>query len=135
MSETSPGIFRISGDLQATQVTLECIQGTLAGAMLLFEYDGRTGVFLTWLWNYVSRKHTIRTFQVEYYVPDLIRSGYEVWMVGGSHPLVIQTSVLERKWSGRLYIIRHRRCYFSLFKYLRKDIRNGVASLINSWHG
>ena len=37
--------------MQATQVTLECIQDTLVGAMLLFEYDGCMGVFLTWLWK------------------------------------------------------------------------------------
>ncbi|CCD42617.1 hypothetical protein BofuT4_P074190.1 [Botrytis cinerea T4] len=46
VSEDSPGIFLISGDLQATQVTLECIRSALADAMLLLEYDGSKGVFL-----------------------------------------------------------------------------------------
>ncbi|KAJ8063240.1 hypothetical protein OCU04_008473 [Sclerotinia nivalis] len=133
LSETSPVIFRVTGDLQGTRANLECIQSTLAGAMLLFEYDGCKGVFLTWLWNYVSRKHTPYTFRAEYFVPDLIRSGYKVWMVGGSHPLVIRTSVLEMKWSGTLYIATCRRRHFALFEYLWKDIRDGLAGLINRW--
>ncbi|CAD6440082.1 4970045a-2c86-44cb-b61f-bcbfd822b040 [Sclerotinia trifoliorum] len=130
LSEISPGIFRVTGDLQGTQVTLECIQGTLAGAMLLFEYNGRKDVFITWLRNYLSRKNTPHTFRAVYIVPDLIQSGYKVWMVGGSHPLAIRTSILEMKWSGRLYIARCQRSHSVLFKYLWKDIRSGLAGFI-----
>ncbi|KAJ8062031.1 hypothetical protein OCU04_009811 [Sclerotinia nivalis] len=47
--ETSPGFFRISGDRQATVVALESLETTLAGTVLLIEYDGHYLRIFTWL--------------------------------------------------------------------------------------
>ncbi|KAF7870326.1 hypothetical protein EAF04_004072 [Stromatinia cepivora] len=133
LSEISPGIYRVSGGKQATEVAVESLETTLAGTLLLAEYDGRRRRILTWLWQYGLRSHTSNTFRAEVNVPDLIQPGREFWMVGGSAFIKIHESVLEKKWSGRLYIAGCRRRHLILFKHLWNDLRGYLTHLFPRW--
>ncbi|APA11286.1 hypothetical protein sscle_07g060560 [Sclerotinia sclerotiorum 1980 UF-70] len=135
--ETSPGYFRISGGCQVTVVVLESLETTLAGTILLIEYDSHYRRIFTWLWHCWLRKSMSSIFQIEAEAPDLFqfRSGKVFLMSGGSPAMRVHESVLERKWSGRLYIGRWRQYRWVLIKYLWEDIRKGFDSLINCWTG
>ncbi|KAF7867282.1 hypothetical protein EAF04_005365 [Stromatinia cepivora] len=130
--EISPNFFKISGDYQVTVVALECLESTFAGIVLLIEYDGCYRRIFIWLWQYWLRRYTSNILQIEAEAPDLFRFRFgKVFLMNGGSPIVpIHESVLERKWSGRLYIARWRQRRWVLVEYLWKDIRKGLAGLI-----
>ena len=114
-------------------VSRDYLETTLAGTVFLVEYDGRYQRILTWLWQYGLSRDTFNTFRIELEVPDIFRSGSSFWIIGGTTPVKIGQKVLERKWSGRLYILGYRKQPLMLLRYLWEDIRSRFADLLG--HG
>lgn len=135
VSESSPHVFRLSGDCMATEVTQEKLEPSLAGTMLLIEYDGKYGRLLTWLWKYWLSRDSWNMVQVGASAPDLIRSGISIWIVGGTPDLKIHKTVLESKWSGRLYLHEYGKDRSMMFRYLWQDIKSSLPCLTCHWIG
>ena len=133
MSEASPGLFKVSGAGQLTEVTLKRLEITLAGTLLLTEYDHCYRRIFTWLWQFWLRNWTSEVFQAKEEIRDLVHpgTGNHFWMSGGSPEVRIHESILERKWSGRLFIARQRNSCCALIGYLWTDIREGFAGVFN----
>lgn len=75
LSEPSPGLFKVSGAGQLTEVTLKSLEITLAGTVLLTEYDHCYRRMFTWLWQFWLRNCMSEVFQAEAEVPDLVHPG------------------------------------------------------------
>jgi hypothetical protein len=133
LSEISPKLFGVSGDCQATEVSLDYLETSLAGTVFLIEHDGRYGRFLTWLWRYGLSGDSFNTFRVEVETPNIFHSESSFWFVGGTLPIKISQRVLERKWSGRFYIIGHRKQRLLFFSYLWQDIQTGFTDSLSCW--
>ncbi|KAJ8067035.1 hypothetical protein OCU04_004415 [Sclerotinia nivalis] len=114
-------IFQVASEGQGARVSLGRLQSSLAGAVLLYEYDGRIRPFYKLFKSYVLREDLLHAFKIEWI------SGGNVYMVGSLYSSTIRTSIVGSKWSGRLYIAEYRRNYFILFRYVWKDIRNGFV--------
>lgn len=99
----------MSGDFQATEVILDKLEASLAGTIFLVEYDGNCGRIWDWLWQYGLSRDMFNMVRLEAETPDLFRSGSTFWIVGGNPSIKIHETVLERKWSGRLYILGYRK--------------------------
>ena len=123
MSEKSPNIFTVSADYRVTDVILDMLETSLAGVMLLAEYDGQYSRLWTWLWKYGLSKDVFNTLHLRGDVPGFPRLGRGYILTGCTPEIAIHESVLGAKWSGRLLIQRYNKRYAILFEYLWHDIQ------------
>jgi hypothetical protein len=124
LSEVGPKYFSITADGQATRVTLERLEASLAGSLLLIEYDGRRYRRLwTWLWKYGLSRDKYNTVHLNGDGPAYPRSGRVYVLAGCSRAISIHESVLEERWSGRLLIQEYGKRRYMLFKYLWRDLQ------------
>ena len=130
MTEISPKVFRVSADYQATKVTLDQLETSLAGVMLLVEHDGRYRRLWTWLRKYGLRKNLYRTIYLSGNWPPSFRFGHGYILAGCSPEIHIDKSVLEDRWSGRLVIQGYEKQYLLLWKYLWYDIQKSARGML-----
>jgi hypothetical protein len=133
LAEVSPLLYTVSGGGFATDVHRDYLEASFAGAVLLNEFDGRYQRLWTWLWRYRLSRVKPGSFRIEYEVIDFLQPGPSFALVGGTRELVLGQSVLERKWSGRLYIIQHKHQLLPILRYLWQDVWMGFVNLRDYW--
>lgn len=125
----------VSGDHHATLVNEAWLADTLAGTVLLVEFDGCYGRIFTWLLQYrwKRRVSSFRGFKIRGSGPALFQSGdlFTIAASSNSPPIKIRESVLEERWSGRLYIAEWRKEPLLLVGYLWKDVRESLECFIH----
>jgi len=62
--------FTVSADGYITEVNLEKLEASLAGLVLLVEYDGQCKRLWTWLWRYGLSRDVLNTLHLGGHGPD-----------------------------------------------------------------
>ena len=126
----------MSGDFQAANFSLEKLESSLAGTMLLVEYDGKFRRLLAWLWKYgLSRDVITSPTHLSGDSPDHSRLGRVYTLAGSSPQMVLHEKGLERKWSGRLYLQEYDKepLVPALFRCIGQDVRNTLGDFQRVW--
>jgi len=58
------GVFKMSADGHVAEVILEKLETSLAGVILLMEYDGQCKRLWTWLWRYGLSRYVFNTLHL-----------------------------------------------------------------------
>ena len=131
LTETSPKVFRVLGDCRAANIILDKLETSLAGTMLLAEYDGRYSRLLAWFWKYGLSRDVFNTIHLGGDWPERPGVGRGYILAGCSPGLPISESVLKEKWSGRLLIQAYEKRPFMLFECLWHDIRRSLRDSLS----
>ncbi|KAH6667176.1 hypothetical protein B0J14DRAFT_183988 [Halenospora varia] len=130
LSETAPRIFKVSGDRLATEVVLDKLEVSLAGTMLLVEYDGQYKRLWTWLWKYSLNRDVCNTLRLTGDWPEPLGLGRGYVLTGGSSEILVNDRVLEGKWSGRLLIQEYKNRTIVLLEYFWQDIKKTILGIL-----
>lgn len=131
MSRTSLDIFKVSADGRVTEVILDKLETSLAGVVLLAEYDGQYKRLWTWLWRYGLSRDVFNTLHLGGDGPDCTRLGCAYALHGCNPAIAIHENALEDKWSGRLLIQNYKKRPLMLFNYLWQDFRKRIMDLLS----
>ena len=112
----------ISGDGDFVENTLSRIEANLAGTMLLYECDSHVMRFVHWALWYGLSCNKVNGAYIGYDELDPVTGETVFWFYGLNKKIKIRQSVLERTWSGRLYIQDYRESRWMFLSYLRRDI-------------
>lgn len=121
----------MSVDCLTTEVVLAKLEASLAGAVLLVEYDGRYKRLWTWLWKYGLSRDVFNILHLGGDWPDISGLGRGYILAGCSPEIAIHESVLGEKWSGRLLIQAYEKRPLLLFEYLWHDIQKMFMDLLS----
>jgi hypothetical protein len=128
---TRDGLYTVSGGGFSTTVSRAKLEATFAGMVLLREFSSRSIGLWTSMWQHAWYSRTgLEAWRIETEVQDFLALGPSFTFAGGSQKLTLSQNVLERKWSGRLYIIGYKRRPSLVLKYFWRDIRLEFRTLL-----
>ena len=117
-AKVAPNVLLVSGDSLATRVDEGRLEASLAGTVLLVEYDGNYRRILSWLWQYGLRRDKCNNIHLNAKGPHPWKFGMAYTLAGGYSEIPIHEATLERTWSGRLLIQGYKGQPLLLLKYL-----------------
>ncbi len=127
MSEISTQVFQLTIGCQVTYVNHDSLETSLAGSVLLVEYDHK--------YKRLSRG-VFNTLCLVGDGPGYPNQGC-VYVLARCNPGgCVHESLLEETWSGRLLIQEYKKRPFIFLEYLWHDIRKklgGLLGCMNSW--
>lgn len=106
----------------------------MAGTVLLVEYDSDFRRLFTWFWHYGLSRDTFNSIYLAGDYPDIKNSGRGYLLAGCSPEIRLHKTVLERKWSGRLFSREYAKkpLISVLLQYLAQDIQKRLLAWTNA---
>jgi len=110
------------------------LETSLPGTMLLVEYDGKFLRLFTWFRRYGLSRDTFNAIYLGADFPDHSRLGRGYLLTGCWPEVRLHETVLERKWSGRLFYQEYAKesLTYTLLRYLTLDIQNRLLAWANT---
>jgi len=106
-----------------TAVILDELETSLAGTLLLVEYDGNWKRLCTWLWNIGLSRNKFNSIHIGGYGPGFVGLGTGYVLAGCSPEIHIDERILARKWSGRLLIQGYSKESSMFLRYAWQDTK------------